>query len=68
MMHDVAVTEHHVVWLDLPVVFDRARLGKGMPYQWDDHCDARVGIMPQRGSAPVRLHGTWLPDTEAAEP
>jgi carotenoid cleavage dioxygenase len=54
MMHDFAITEHHVVWLDLPVVFDIARLGKGMPYQWDDRYGARIGIMPQRGSAPVR--------------
>ncbi len=43
MMHDFAITEHHVVSLDLPVVFDRARLGKGMPYQWNDRYGARVG-------------------------
>ncbi|MCQ4079467.1 carotenoid oxygenase family protein [Streptomyces sp. RB6PN25] len=54
MMHDFAITERHVVWLDLPVVFDRALLRKGMPYRWDDTYRARIGVMPQRGSAPVR--------------
>ncbi|RAG81843.1 dioxygenase [Streptacidiphilus pinicola] len=54
MMHDFAITEHHVVWLDLPVVFDPARLGRGMPYRWDDGYAARIGVMAQHGASPVR--------------
>ncbi|MFD2419634.1 carotenoid oxygenase family protein [Amycolatopsis pigmentata] len=45
MMHDFAITANHVVWLDLPVVFDRELVGRGMPYQWSDHYTARIGLM-----------------------
>ncbi|MFK4101930.1 carotenoid oxygenase family protein [Streptomyces sp. NPDC019531] len=48
MMHDFAITEHHIVWLDLPVVFDPALAGRrGMPYRWDDGYGARLGVMPR---------------------
>ncbi len=50
MMHDFAITEHYVVWLDLPVVFDRKSLG-GMPYRWDPDYPARLGVMPRAGGA-----------------
>ncbi|MFC0038001.1 carotenoid oxygenase family protein [Actinomadura rayongensis] len=51
MMHDFAITEHHVVWLDLPVVFDLdlAVHGNGMPFRWDDGYGARIGVMPRAG-------------------
>ncbi|HVV11725.1 carotenoid oxygenase family protein [Amycolatopsis sp.] len=50
MMHDFAVTEHYVVWLDLPVVFDAGLLGKnGIPYRWSDGYPARLGVMPRDG-------------------
>jgi carotenoid cleavage dioxygenase len=55
MMHDFAVTERHVVWLDLPVVFDLALLGSGMPYRWDDDYGARLGVMRRDGTSDV----TW---------
>jgi carotenoid cleavage dioxygenase-like enzyme len=45
MMHDFAITEHHVVWLDLPMTFSAERLGRGMPYAWDDSYGARLGVM-----------------------
>lgn len=57
MMHDFAITENHVVWLDLPVVFDldMALSGtSGMPYRWDDGYGARLGVMPRDGSGGVR--------------
>ncbi|MEV4393593.1 carotenoid oxygenase family protein [Nonomuraea sp. NPDC049607] len=47
MMHDFAVTEHHLVWLDLPVVFDLNR--QGMPYAWEDGYGARIGVTPRAG-------------------
>lgn len=52
MVHDFAVTAHHVIWLDLPVVFDLELLGRGMPYRWDDAYGARLGVMPRAGGAP----------------
>jgi carotenoid cleavage dioxygenase-like enzyme len=55
MMHDFAVTAHHVVWLDLPMVFDLALIGAGgIPYRWDDGYGARLGVMPKEGDTRVR--------------
>ncbi|GAA0845269.1 carotenoid oxygenase family protein [Streptosporangium amethystogenes subsp. fukuiense] len=45
MMHDFAITENHVVWLDLPVVFDLEMTDHGIPYRWDDAYGARLGVM-----------------------
>lgn len=48
MMHDFAMTGGHVVFLDLPVVFDMdiAQQGRGdMPYRWDDTYGARLGVL-----------------------
>ncbi|MFJ2607302.1 carotenoid oxygenase family protein [Streptomyces sp. NPDC091279] len=58
MMHDFAITEHHIVWMDLPVVFDRTLAGRGgMPYRWDDGYGARLGVMPRTpGSTEVRWY------------
>ncbi|MBA3303321.1 MAG: carotenoid oxygenase family protein, partial [Acidimicrobiia bacterium] len=56
MMHDFAVTEHHAVFFDLPVLF---RLDLAMdpsvpfPFTWDDDYGARVGILPRDGSGAV---------------
>ncbi|MEV7808616.1 carotenoid oxygenase family protein [Microbispora sp. NPDC088329] len=54
MMHDFAITERHVVWLDLPVTFQPRLVGESMPYEWDDHYGARLGLMRHdRPDAPV---------------
>jgi carotenoid cleavage dioxygenase len=45
MMHDFAITAEHVLFFDLPVVFDLARVGRGMPYHWDDAYPARLGVL-----------------------
>jgi carotenoid cleavage dioxygenase len=47
MVHDFSVTRDHVVFYDLPVVFDLERLP--FPYRWDDDYGARVGVMPRGG-------------------
>ncbi|WP_210588714.1 carotenoid oxygenase family protein [Streptomyces sp. GESEQ-35] len=59
MMHDFAITEHHVVWLDLPVVFDPALARRGaLPYRWDEEYGARLGVMSRTpGSTDVRWYG-----------
>nr|WP_042184103.1 carotenoid oxygenase family protein [Kibdelosporangium sp. MJ126-NF4]CEL16074.1 Lignostilbene-alpha,beta-dioxygenase and related enzymes [Kibdelosporangium sp. MJ126-NF4]CTQ94000.1 Lignostilbene-alpha,beta-dioxygenase and related enzymes [Kibdelosporangium sp. MJ126-NF4] len=49
MMHDFAITENHVIWLDLPVTFDAERIGKGLAFDWSDSYGARIGVMPRGG-------------------
>ncbi|MQA95501.1 MAG: dioxygenase [Streptosporangiales bacterium] len=49
MAHDFAITENHVVWMDLPAVFDLSLAGTGMPVRWDDAYGARLGVMPRGG-------------------
>jgi len=56
MMHDFAITERHVIFMDLPVVFDGERAMQGtMPYAWSDDYGARLGIMP-RGGGGAEVH------------
>ena len=48
MMHDFALTAEHVIFMDLPIVFnlDVAIKGEGdMPYRWSDEYGARFGVM-----------------------
>jgi carotenoid cleavage dioxygenase-like enzyme len=56
MIHDFALTERYVVFMDLPVVFsfERAMSG-GFPFEWSDSHGARLGVMPREGgNADVR--------------
>jgi carotenoid cleavage dioxygenase len=51
MIHDFNLTEHHVVFMDLPVVFNLELALQGtMPYRWDDDYGARLGVMPRGGT------------------
>jgi carotenoid cleavage dioxygenase len=51
MIHDFAITEGHVVFMDLPVVFDGDRAAAGaFPYRWSDAYGARLGAMPRGGA------------------
>jgi carotenoid cleavage oxygenase len=56
MVHDFAITERNVVFLDLPVVFDFDLVGKRpFPAAWKPDYGARVGVMPRNGgNADVR--------------
>jgi len=58
MMHDWNVTEHHVVFMDLPVRFDLGRAMAGQdPFFWDPDAGARLGLMPRDGTdADVTWH------------
>ncbi|SEP18550.1 carotenoid oxygenase family protein [Amycolatopsis saalfeldensis] len=51
MMHDFALTRAHAVFFDLPVVFDRASVGHGIPYSWSETYGARLGVL--RRDAPA---------------
>ncbi|MGW0252164.1 carotenoid oxygenase family protein [Nocardia goodfellowii] len=47
MQHDFNLTAEHVVFMDLPVVFDLqiAMTGAGMPFRWRDDHQARLGVL-----------------------
>ena len=46
MMHDFAMTAGHVVFMDLPIVFNMDIAMNGdMPYRWDDSYGARLGVL-----------------------
>lgn len=52
MIHDFAITERSIIFMDLPIVFnlERAMSGRGFPYEWSDEYGARLGVMPRGGS------------------
>jgi carotenoid cleavage dioxygenase len=51
MVHDFNITRNHVVFMDLPVVWDLAGLEKsGLPVVWDESYGARLGVMPRTGT------------------
>ncbi|HXQ21167.1 MAG TPA: carotenoid oxygenase family protein [Candidatus Acidoferrales bacterium] len=61
MIHDFAITERHIIFMDLPIVFnfERAMRRHGFPYEWSDDYGARLGVMPHGGgSADVRWFET----------
>ncbi|MDQ2638747.1 MAG: carotenoid oxygenase family protein [Actinomycetota bacterium] len=48
MMHDFALTAKHVVFMDLPLVFNldiAMKAESDMPYRWDDNYGARFGVL-----------------------
>jgi carotenoid cleavage dioxygenase-like enzyme len=50
MMHDFAITERYAVIMDLPLVFDLARMeAGGFPLEFKPELGARFGILPRRG-------------------
>lgn len=58
MMHDFAITERHLVFLDAPAVFDFASFAAGGPMlTWKPENGTRIGVMPRDGDgASVRWH------------
>jgi carotenoid cleavage dioxygenase-like enzyme len=51
MIHDFALTAGHVIFMDLPVLFDLELAVRGtMPFRWSDSYGARLGLLP-RGAA-----------------
>lgn len=52
MIHDFCATRTHVIFMDLPIVFDmQTAMQGGMPYKWSDDYQARLGAMPRNGTA-----------------
>lgn len=58
MMHDFNITRNHVIFMDLPAVFNMELAMSGdMPIRWDESYPARLGVMPRDGSdADVRWY------------
>lgn len=52
MMHDFVATAKHVVFFDLPAVFDLdAMLSGGTGIRWEPDCGSRIGVLPRDGGA-----------------
>lgn len=50
MMHDWNITRNHIIFMDLPMVFDLESAGAGgLPIRWSDDYGARLGVMPREG-------------------
>ena len=51
MVHDFNITRNHVVFMDLPVVWNLEGLAtSGLPVIWDESYGARLGVMPRNGT------------------
>lgn len=53
MMHDFAVTENYVIFMEMPITFSwlLALSGDGLPFRWQDDAVCRFGVMPRTGSS-----------------
>ena len=50
MMHDFNITEHYVIFMDLPLALDLSLLSTGVPFSFQPNLGARLGVMPRDGS------------------
>ncbi|MBQ76208.1 MAG: dioxygenase [Gammaproteobacteria bacterium] len=50
MVHDFNITRNHVIFMDLPLVWNFENVTGGLPIQWSDDYGARLGVMPRDGS------------------
>jgi carotenoid cleavage dioxygenase-like enzyme len=51
MMHDFNVTRNHVVFMDLPALWNFEGMAEtGLPIVWDESYGARLGVMPRNGT------------------
>lgn len=50
MIHDFNVTRNHVIFMDLPAVWNLEGMAEtGLPVLWDESYGARLGVMPRNG-------------------
>jgi carotenoid cleavage dioxygenase-like enzyme len=52
MIHDFAVTDNYVAFMEMPVRFSWLSMisGSPLPFKWDDAAPSRVGVMPRTGT------------------
>lgn len=52
MVHDFAITQNYVLFMDLPMLWDLKKLGQpGIPISYDESYGARLGVMPRTGTS-----------------
>ena len=53
LMHDFAMTENYVIFMELPIVFSWFAMLKGeaLPFSWNKKAPSRIGVMPKTGSS-----------------
>lgn len=53
LMHDFAITENYVIFMELPIVFSWMAMitGGALPFVWNDKAPSRIGVMPKTGSS-----------------
>ncbi len=50
LLHDIAITEHHTLFLDLPMTWDSAKLAQGKRrVRFDPEAPSRYGVVPRHG-------------------
>jgi carotenoid cleavage dioxygenase-like enzyme len=50
MIHDIAFTASSAVVLDLPVTFQPQQAQTSLPWLWNEHQAARIGLLPRDGN------------------
>eukprot|EP01100_Stratorugosa_tubuloviscum_P015838 TRINITY_DN953_c0_g7_i1.p1 TRINITY_DN953_c0_g7~~TRINITY_DN953_c0_g7_i1.p1 ORF type:complete len:526 (-),score=231.30 TRINITY_DN953_c0_g7_i1:40-1617(-) len=51
MMHDFAITQNFCIFMDLPLIFKKQRIVKGIPFYFDSNKNGRFGIMPRNANS-----------------
>ncbi|MFJ3229013.1 carotenoid oxygenase family protein [Streptomyces sp. NPDC086783] len=52
MIHDIALTPHHLLFFISPVQFTPSLAVRGyFPYLWDQRRSTQIGVLPRRGTA-----------------
>ena len=58
MIHDFVATPHHVVFFDMPAIFDgEALMSGGTAISWQPEQGARIGVMPRSGDTDAMV---WI--------
>lgn len=56
MMHDFAMTQNHLVFMDCPILLDmEALMTGGEVLQWKPELNTRIGLMPRKGGETLWL-------------
>ena len=71
LVQDFGLTAAHLVIFDLPVCFNEEAMfeGEPLPYRWDRHGSARIGLVPRSGDPAAtqwfEIDACWIPRVAA---